>query len=140
MAKPNQKNIVEKLTGVGEEAMQRLGVSPGAEKVIAAFAALPKRVDELQKSVRGLEKLEKRLGTIEKRLDKLEGKGSSGTRKTTSAKRSAATRKPSSGDSTSSSDRTWNRFTGSCIQPSVASVSARPAAAGTAVRTAAPLR
>jgi DNA repair ATPase RecN len=95
MARPRQKNIVERLTGAGEEAIQRIGGAPGADKVLAAFGSLPKRVDELQRSVRGLEKLEKRLGTIEKRLDKLEGKGSSASRKT-SAKRKTAARKPSS--------------------------------------------
>jgi hypothetical protein len=96
MARPRQKNIVERLTGAGEEAIQRIGGAPGADKVMAALGSLPKRVDELQRSVRGLEKLEKRLGAIEKRLDKLEGKGRSGSRKTSSAKRSAAPRKSSS--------------------------------------------
>ena len=94
MARPRQKNIVERLTGAGEEAIQRIGGAPGADKVMAALGSLPKRVDELQRSVRGLEKLEKRLGAIEKRLDKLEGKP--GSRKTSSAKRSTAPRKSSS--------------------------------------------
>jgi hypothetical protein len=93
MARPRQKNIVERLTGAGEDAIHRIN---GADKVLAAFAALPKRVDELQRSVRGLEKLEKRLGGIEKRLDKLEGKGTPSSRKTSSAKKSTAVRKPSS--------------------------------------------
>lgn len=97
MARPRQKNIVERLTGAGEEAIQRIGGAPGADKVMAALGSLPKRVDELQRSVRGLEKLEKRLGSIEKRLDKLEGKGSSGSRKTSSAKRPTAPRKTSGG-------------------------------------------
>jgi len=97
MARPRQKNIVERLTGAGEEAFQRIGGAPGADKLLAALGSLPKRVDELQRSVRGLEKLEKRLGAIEKRLDKLEGKGTSGSRKTSSAKRSTATRKRSTG-------------------------------------------
>ena len=93
MARPKQKNIVERLTEVGEEAIHRIA---GADKVLAAFGALPKRVDELQRSVRGLEKLERRLGGIEKRLDKLEGKGSPSPRKTSSAKKSTAARNPSS--------------------------------------------
>ncbi|MGZ4418989.1 MAG: hypothetical protein ACXVRV_12560 [Gaiellaceae bacterium] len=96
MARPRQKNIVERLTGAGEEAIQRIGGAPGADKVMAALGSLPKRVDELQRSMRGLEKLETRLGAIEKRLDKLEGKGSSVSRKTSSAKRSTAPRKSSS--------------------------------------------
>lgn len=93
MARPKEKNIVERLTEVGEEAIHRIA---GVDKVLAAFGALPKRVDDLQRSVRGLEKLEKRLGGIEKRLDRLEGKGSPSPRKTSSASKSTAARKPSS--------------------------------------------
>ena len=78
MARPRQKNIVERLTGAGEEAIQRIGGAPGADKVIAALGSLPKRVDELQRSVR---------------------KGSSSSRKTSSAKRSTAARKRSSSSS-----------------------------------------
>jgi DNA-directed RNA polymerase sigma subunit (sigma70/sigma32) len=96
MAKPKQKNIVERLTGAGEEAIQRLGNTPGADKLAAALSALRDRVDEMQKSVRAIDKLEKRLGTIEQRLEKLEGKSaSSRSRKTSSSsKRSATPRTP----------------------------------------------
>ena len=96
MARPRQKNIVERLAGAGEEAIQRIGSAPGADRVVGALGSLKDRVDELQKSVRTIDKLEKRLGTIEKRLDKLEGKGPPRSRKTSSAKKSTAARKPSS--------------------------------------------
>jgi hypothetical protein len=96
MARPRQKNFVERLAGAGEEAMQRIGSAPGADKVLGALGSLKDRVDELQTSVRTIDKLETRLGTIEKRLEKLEGKGSSTSRKTSSAKRKTAARKPSS--------------------------------------------
>ncbi len=89
MARPRQKNIVERLAGAGEEAIQRIGSAPGADRVVGALGSLKDRVDELQKSVRTIDKLEKR-------LDKLEGKGSSTSRKTSSAKRKTAARKPSS--------------------------------------------
>jgi len=96
MAKPRQKNIVERLADAGEEAMQRIGSAPGADKVLAALGSLRERVDELQKSVRGIERLEKRLGAIERRLDKLEGKGTTGrSRKTASSKRATAPPKQS---------------------------------------------
>jgi len=94
MARPRQKNIVERLAGAGEEAIQRIGSAPGADKVLGALGTLRDRVDELQKSVRTIDKLERRLTAIEKRLDKLEGKGMSRSRKTSSAKRSTAARKP----------------------------------------------
>jgi hypothetical protein len=95
MARPRQKNIVERLAGAGEEAIQRIGNAPGADKVVGALGTLRDRVDELQKSVRTIDRLEKRLTAIEKRLDKLEGKGTSSSRKTSSAERPAAARKPS---------------------------------------------
>jgi hypothetical protein len=97
MARPRQKNIVERLTGAGEEAIQRIGSAPGADKVLGALGTLRDRVDELQKSVRAIDKLERRLTAIDKRLDKLEGKGASSSRKTASAKRSTAARKRSTG-------------------------------------------
>jgi hypothetical protein len=102
MARTKQKNIVERLAGAGEEAIQRIGSAPGADKVLGALGTLRVRVDELQKSVRTIDKLEKRLTAIEKRLDRLEGKGTSTSRKkTSSAKRSTAARKSGSSGSTS---------------------------------------
>jgi hypothetical protein len=95
MARPRQKNIVERLAGAGEEAIQKIGGAAGADRVLGALGTLRDRVDELQKSVRSIDRLEKRLSGIERRLDKLEGTAST-TRKTSSAsKTSAAARKPS---------------------------------------------
>ena len=92
MARPKQKDIVERLTVAGEEAIKRLGSTPGADRVVAALGSLRDRVDELQKSVRTIDKLEKRLTAIERRLDKLEGKGtSSRSRKTSSTTRRSTT-------------------------------------------------
>jgi hypothetical protein len=95
MARPRQKNIVERLTGAGEDAIQKIGGAPGADRVLGALGTLRGRVDELQKSVRSIDKLEKRLSGIERRLDKLEGSGGSTTRKKSAAKKSASARKPS---------------------------------------------
>lgn len=79
-----QRNIVDRLADLGEEAIQRIGNAPGGDRVLAAMAGTRDRLDDLQKRVRGLEELDKRVASIERRLDKLEGK------KTTS---STATRK-----------------------------------------------
>jgi hypothetical protein len=96
MARPRQKNIVGRLADAGEEAIQRIGSAPGADRVLGTLGSLRERVDELQKSVRGIERLEKRLAAIERRLDKLEGKGTSGRSRKTSAasKRSTTPPKP----------------------------------------------
>jgi hypothetical protein len=96
MARPRQRNIVERLADVGEEAIQRIGGAPGADRVVGALTSMRDRVDDLQKRVRGLEGLDKRLGAVERRLDKLEGKGTTRTttaRKTTTRK--STTRKKS---------------------------------------------
>jgi hypothetical protein len=99
---PRRKNIVERLADAGEEAIQRIGSAPGADKVLGALGSLREGVDDLQKRMRGVEGFEKRLKALERRLDKLEGKGTTTARKTTStakrstAKRSTTARKPSS--------------------------------------------
>jgi hypothetical protein len=87
MARPRQKNLVERLADVGEEAMQRLGGAPGADRLVGALGTVRDGIDDLQKRVRGLENLEKRLNALERRLDKLEGKGKPTARKTTTAGR-----------------------------------------------------
>jgi hypothetical protein len=87
MPRPRQKNLVERLADAGEEAMQRLGSAPGADKLAGALGTVRDGIDDLQRRVRGLENLEKRLNALERRLDKLEGKGKSTSRKTSAAGR-----------------------------------------------------
>jgi hypothetical protein len=97
MAQRRQRNIVERLADAGEEAIQRIGGAPGADRVLGALGSVRDRVDDLQKRVRGLEGLEKRLGAVERRLDKLEGKGKTTARKrTTTAKRTTTRKRTSS--------------------------------------------
>jgi hypothetical protein len=93
MANPKQKNIVERLADAGEDAIQRLGNAPGADKVTSALNGLRGRVDELQKSVRTIDKLERRLSQIEERLDKLEGKGTSSSRSRKKSSSASSSRK-----------------------------------------------
>jgi hypothetical protein len=85
VARPRQKNLVERLADVGEEAIQRIGSAPGGDRLLGAIASMRERVDDLQKRVRGLEGLDKRLAAVERRLDKLEGKGSSPPARKTSS-------------------------------------------------------
>jgi hypothetical protein len=75
----SQKNFVNRLADVGEEAIQRLGGAPGGERLVGAVNNLRDRMDETQRRLRGIDELEKRLRTVEERLDKLESKGSSST-------------------------------------------------------------
>lgn len=82
---------------MGEEAIQRIGSAPGADRVLGTLNTVRDRVDDLQKRMRGLEGLEKRLAATERRLDKLEGKGKTAARKTSSTTR----KRDSSGSSSS---------------------------------------
>jgi hypothetical protein len=82
---------VERLADVGEEAIQRIGTAPGADRVLGTLNNVRDRVDDLQKRMRGLERLEKRLTAAERRLDKLEGKGKPAPRKTSSTSRKRST-------------------------------------------------
>jgi hypothetical protein len=94
VAQPKQRNIVERLADVGEEAIQRIGTVPGADRLVASVNSTRERLDDVQKRLRGVEQLEQRLAAVERRLDKLEGKGKSTSRKT-----SSASPKPSSSSS-----------------------------------------
>ena len=95
MARPRQKNIVERLADAGEEAIQRIGSAPGADRILGAVGSLRERVDDMQKKMRGFEAYEKRLAAAERRLDKLEGKTT--TRKTSSSAKKRSTARKSSG-------------------------------------------
>jgi tetrahydromethanopterin S-methyltransferase subunit G len=95
VAQSKQKNIVERLADVGEEAIQRIGTAPGADRLLGGVNSLRDRLDDLQKRVGGLEQLDKRLAAVEKRLDKLEGKPPS-ARKTGSSSRKRSTTPKSS--------------------------------------------
>ncbi|HEV7134485.1 MAG TPA: hypothetical protein VGN27_12215 [Gaiellaceae bacterium] len=91
MAGTRRNDLLGRLADLSEEAMQRLGDVPGADRVLGAVNTLRDRVDELQKRVRGLEALEQRLAALEKKVDKLSRGGASATgsaRKTTSTKSS----------------------------------------------------
>ena len=83
MPRSRQKTFVDRLADAGEEAIQRLGGAPGADRLLGAVNTLRDRVDDMQKKMRGFDALEKRLAAIERRLDKIEGKSTPSARKRT---------------------------------------------------------
>jgi hypothetical protein len=85
-----QRNIVSKLADVGEEAIQRFGSAPGADRVLGPLNSLRDRVDDMQKRLRGLDALEKRMKTLEHRVDKLEGKAPSASPASSTRSRSSS--------------------------------------------------
>src|SRR5947208_11325825 len=88
MAKaPQQRTLVSRLADAGEEAIQKLGGAPGADRVLGAMNAMRDRMDEMQKQLRAIASIEKRLVAIERRLDKIEGKSTAPARRGASAAR-----------------------------------------------------
>ena len=81
-----------RLTGAGEDALQRIADLPGGTRALTALNDLRNRVDELGKKVRGIDALERRVVKLEKQVAEL--KSSRRTPRKTSATRAA--RRPSS--------------------------------------------
>ena len=98
MARPRQRTIVSRLADAGEEAIQKLGGAPGADRLLGAMNSMRDRMDDMQKQMRAFATIEKRLGALERRLDKLEGKGKTPARRTTASRKrtASATRKKTS--------------------------------------------
>ena len=89
-----RKDLLGRLADLSEEAIQRLGDVPGADRALSAVNALRDRTDELQRRVRGLEGLEQRIAALEKKVDKLSksagGSARPAAKKTTTTKSSSA--------------------------------------------------
>ncbi len=83
-AKQANGDIVSRLAGAGEEAMQRIGDLPYGKAILDAGQVLRERIDELAMRIRAIDPLEKRVAVLEKRLAALEKKPA--TRKRAPAK------------------------------------------------------
>ena len=62
------QDVIGRLAGRGEDALQRLTELPGGTKALRAFNDLRNRVDDLSKKVRGVDALETRVAKLEKEL------------------------------------------------------------------------
>jgi uncharacterized protein YoxC len=92
-----QRDLLNRLADAGEEAIQRLQETPGADRLLGVAHTLRDRMDELQKKVRGIDALENRIRDLERKVDQL-----SGTKRTTAARKTRAkssTKKRSSSSS-----------------------------------------
>jgi hypothetical protein len=83
-----QKDLLTRLSDVGEEALSRVAGSPTTARVIETVGGMRERLDDVQKKVRGLDALEKRVAKLEKRVDEL-----SKPKRTTAARSRTATAK-----------------------------------------------
>ncbi len=68
MTTTTNDDVIARLAGKGEEAIQRLADLPGGQRALEAFNDLKLRVDDLSRRVRGVDELEKRVAKLEKEL------------------------------------------------------------------------
>jgi hypothetical protein len=99
----NQKDLLGRLSDVGEEALSRVAGSPTASRVFDSVGGMRERLDDIQKKLRGLDALERRVEKLEQRVEELSKpkRSSSGATRTATTKRAATPRstprkKPSS--------------------------------------------
>ena len=85
---PLGKDVVGRISDLGEDAIQRFSGAPGADRLLGALNVTRERLDELQRRLRGIDELEKRVAVLERKVDKLSKGGAS------TAPRSAAKTKP----------------------------------------------
>ncbi len=62
------EDVIARLAGKGEQAINRLAELPGGTKALSMFNDLRTRVDDLSKKVRGIDDLERRVAKLEKEL------------------------------------------------------------------------
>ena len=95
MAQRGQKDLLARLADAGEEAIQRLASSPGADRVTGVVTNMRDQVDALTTKVRGIDQLEKRLDALERKVDRLSRSTSSSppARKKTASSRKTTSRK-----------------------------------------------
>ena len=55
----------------GEEAIQKLSDTPGADRLLGVAQSMRERLDEIQKRVRGIDALEARVAELERKVEKL---------------------------------------------------------------------
>ncbi len=85
--KRQSRDLLTRLAEAGEEAIQRLGEAPGANRLADVATSLRDRVDELQRRVRGLDELERRVAELEQRLAAVEEKPASRRRASSPVKK-----------------------------------------------------
>jgi phage-related minor tail protein len=94
VANARRGDLLGRLADLSEDAIQRLGEVPGADRAVGAINALRERTDELQRRVRGLEALEQRIAALERKVDKLSK--ASGTSERATARKTTTTKSSSS--------------------------------------------
>jgi len=68
---PDERDVIARLAGRGEQTLSRLAELPGGARALNAMNDLRSRVDELGKKVRGIDELEQRVAALEAELAEL---------------------------------------------------------------------
>jgi hypothetical protein len=92
-----QKDLLTRLSDVGEEALSRVASSSTTTRVMETVGGMRERLDDVQRKVRGLDALEKRVAKLEKRVDELSKpkRATPARSRSTTAKRPTTRKKPS---------------------------------------------
>ncbi len=92
--KTQDKAVVSRLTGAGEDALQRVSELPGGKSILKLMGDVRTGVDDMAAKLRRIDPLERRVSAIEKRLASLEKPKSATTRRRTATRKSATRAKP----------------------------------------------
>jgi hypothetical protein len=69
----SQKDLLDRLADLGEEAIGRLGEMPGMGPAAKLLAAMRDRIEDLQHTVAGVQGLERRVERLEREVAELRG-------------------------------------------------------------------
>ena len=114
MAEQRQKDLINRLADVGEEAFTRVAGSPATSRLIESVGGMRERLDDVQKKVRGLDALERRVAELEQRLDALDKPK---PRSTGTTRSRASAPKSTGGSSRSSASGTSGSRSGTSKKP-----------------------
>ena len=65
------RDLLTMLADRGEEAIQKLSDTPGADRLLGVAQSMRELLDEIQKRVRGIDALETRVAELERKVEKL---------------------------------------------------------------------
>jgi hypothetical protein len=92
------RDLLSTLADRGEEAIQRLSDTPGADRLLGVAQSMRERLDEIQKRVRGIDALETRVAELERRVEQLSAPSAA---KKSPARKPATKKKPAAKRSSS---------------------------------------
>ena len=90
------RDLLTMLADRGEEAIQKLSDTPGADRLLGVAQSMRERLDEIQKRLRGIDALEARVAELERKLEKLSAPSAKKAPARKTAKKRAPAKRPGS--------------------------------------------